>query len=273
MVVGMDQAASVISNPGAALYISFFPRLHAEPIGLPGASTTGAEGTTTQATPVVTTSTGAQDTKEAGAANASFTATVPSAPNALRGASFVILNSLVVNNKAIAAKTQYNLRVVETLVGARVLARVLDVPLDADNALHAPGTKRERITFREVLGRWLGAQEKKGVKENTISTVDLKAGLERLLATEIEKLKPVGAVEDKELGVTMEEMIQLSGLDKAEFEQVYLSWVEVEAERFQLYKRAKHVFSEALRVLEFREVCLQATSSGRCSPFLGRWST
>ena len=30
----------------------------------------------------------------------------------------------------------------------------------------------------------------------------------------------------------------------------------VEASRFQLYKRAKHVFSEALRVLEFRDVCL-----------------
>ena len=32
----------------------------------------------------------------------------------------------------------------------------------------------------------------------------------------------------------------------------------VEATHFQLYKRAKHVFSESLRVLQFREVCLRA---------------
>ena len=35
----------------------------------------------------------------------------------------------------------------------------------------------------------------------------------------------------------------------------------VEATHFQLYKRAKHVFSEALRVLEFREVCLSKAES------------
>ena len=35
----------------------------------------------------------------------------------------------------------------------------------------------------------------------------------------------------------------------------------VEAEYFQLYKRARHVFTEALRVIEFREVCLRANAS------------
>jgi galactokinase len=36
---------------------------------------------------------------------------------------------------------------------------------------------------------------------------------------------------------------------------------KVEATHFQLYKRAKHVFAETLRVLEFREVCLHATEA------------
>jgi galactokinase len=49
---GMDQAASVMSGPGAALYIEFFPRLHAEPVALPGtavtAVTAGAPGTLLQ---------------------------------------------------------------------------------------------------------------------------------------------------------------------------------------------------------------------------------
>ena len=34
----------------------------------------------------------------------------------------------------------------------------------------------------------------------------------------------------------------------------------VEATHFQLYKRTKHVFEEAWRVLKFREVCLRAAS-------------
>ena len=33
----------------------------------------------------------------------------------------------------------------------------------------------------------------------------------------------------------------------------------MEATYFQLYKRAKHVYSEALRVLKFRNVCLQSS--------------
>lgn len=39
----------------------------------------------------------------------------------------------------------------------------------------------------------------------------------------------------------------------------------VEATHFQLYKRAKHVFTEALRVLQFRDVCLRATASPSAS--------
>lgn len=35
----------------------------------------------------------------------------------------------------------------------------------------------------------------------------------------------------------------------------------MEASHFQLYRRAKHVFSEALRVLEFRDVCLGQSNS------------
>ena len=61
--------------------------------------------------------------------------------------------------------------------------------------------------------------------------------------------------------MTLEEMIQASGLSEDEFKKVYLSWVDVEATHFQLYKRTKHIFSESLRVLQFRELCLASTSS------------
>ncbi len=87
----------------------------------------------------------------------------------------------------------------------------------------------------------------------------------------------------------MQEMIELSGLSAEQFHKVYLSWVEgacpsfsyapadcmllagprtytVEAEYFQLYKRARHVFTEALRVIEFRAVCLRANASVDAPP-------
>lgn len=126
------------------------------------------------------------------------------------GSVFVCANSLVVADKVVGAKRGYNLRVVETLVGARVLAKVLGIPIAA----------KERITLREVVGRLLG--EKKGEE---LSADELVKGLERMVK-EVDALKPKGRADNEELGVTMEEMIEMSGLDEAVFRDVYLSWVE-----------------------------------------------
>ncbi|KAF9498730.1 Galactokinase [Pleurotus eryngii] len=196
---GLDQAASVISNPGAALYITFFPSLAASPTPLP------------------------------------------------KGAVFVCANSLVVSDKAVTAKTNYNLRVVETLVGARILARHLGVQL------HDTDTKKEKVTYREVLGRFAGEEV------GSELTVDqLTKALEGML-NNMDGLKSTKAPEHGATGVTVDEMIELSRLTEAEFTETYLSWIEVEATYFQLYKRAKHVFSEALRVLQFRQTCLDVS--------------
>ncbi|KDN50733.1 hypothetical protein RSAG8_01231, partial [Rhizoctonia solani AG-8 WAC10335] len=173
---GMDQAASVIGQPQTPLYISFFPKLSAQPVTLPWKDE----------------------------------------------AVFVIANSLKVSDKAVSAKTQYNLRVVETLVGALVLAKGLGVQV-ADG---------EKIRLREVVERW-----KPGPADATDAS--LKSSLQSLLP-EVERIlnsngKGAG-------GLTLPEMIT--------------AWVEVEADRFHLYKRIKHVVEEALRVLEFRDTCL-----------------
>ncbi|RPD72427.1 Galactokinase [Lentinus tigrinus ALCF2SS1-7] len=166
-------------------------------------------------------------------------------PRTVPRAVFVCANSLVVSDKAVTAKFHYNLRVVETLVAARVLGRLLNLPL----------TATERPTLRVILSRWLGTPEADLEKE------DVKSAIERFLP-EIEKLRPSreGRAAGEE-GVTMKEMIELSGLSEEQFNEVYLSWVEVEAEYFQLYKRTRHVFTEALRVLEFREVCVRAQAT------------
>lgn len=188
---GMDQAASVIGRPQTPLYISFFPRLSAQPVTLPW--------------------------KEDEAV-------------------FVIANSLKVSDKAVSAKTQYNLRVVETLVGALVLAKGLGVQVHSG----------EKIRLREVVERWRPAPA-------DAPDANLKSSLQALLP-EIERiLNPSGK---GAAGLTLPEMIAASGLPESEFHSIYLSWVEVEAERFHLYLRIKHVVEEALRVLEFRDACL-----------------
>ncbi|KIJ98167.1 hypothetical protein K443DRAFT_680961 [Laccaria amethystina LaAM-08-1] len=190
---GMDQAASVMSDPSSALYISFHPELKAEPVRLPP------------------------------------------------GAVFIVANSLVVSDKAVTAKRRYNLRVVETLVAARILARSLGLDVG----------EKARVTLRQVVG--LSAGEKEG---EDIGVVSLMGALKRI-QQELDILKPKNQDNEDELGVTMEEMIGLTGLAPDVFYDVYLSWVEIEATHFQLYQRAAHVFGEALRVLEFRDACLE----------------
>ncbi|KZV94715.1 Galactokinase [Exidia glandulosa HHB12029] len=193
---GMDQAASAIPPANSALYITFYPKLHAEPIALP------------------------------------------------EHAVLVIAHSLFVSEKALTAKTNYNLRVVETLVAARVLARRLGVEVG----------KTEKITLREVLQRWTAPNT------TELSPEALRDALERILP-HVAGLKlddDASLDNDDDTGHTLDEMVEVSGLSASEFHDVYLSWVDVEATHFQLYKRAKHVFTEALRVLQVRDLCLAA---------------
>ncbi|TFY61255.1 hypothetical protein EVG20_g7125 [Dentipellis fragilis] len=194
---GMDQAASVISTPASALYVSFFPKLSASPIPLPS------------------------------------------------HAVFILANSLVMSEKAVHARTRYNLRVVETLAGARALAHSLGVHVGP----------KERVTLREVVGR-LGGEPEAGWDESEEGIASLRDALGKALAG-AEALKSGRPDEE---GLTMDEMVARSGLGAADFHEVYLSWIDVEATYFQLHKRTKHVLSEALRVLDFRAVCQRAAA-------------
>ena len=159
----MDQAASVMSDPSSALYITFFPTLTASAVPLPARAV------------------------------------------------FVCANSLVVADKALTAKHGYNLRVVETLVAARVIANSLGFKIG----------EKDRITLREVAGKLAG--EKDGEDIGTEELENILVALE----DKLEVLKPNKSVDGK-LGITMTEMIEKSGLPRDVFHEVYLSWVESE---------------------------------------------
>lgn len=156
----MDQSASILSNSGAALYISFYPSLNADPTPFP------------------------------------YT-TPPSV--------FVVANSLVISNKAETGKFRYNLRVVETLVGARMLAKVLGLAIDL--------TRRK--TYREVLGEWwtsLGNVDDEASLKDAILNLLESGHLERLKGKEQED-------------VTLDEMVERTSLTREEFYDIFLSWV------------------------------------------------
>jgi galactokinase len=198
---GMDQSASVIALPGNALYVSFVPSLHAEPIVLP------------------------------------------------RDAVFVCANSLVISNKAESAKHQYNLRVAETLAAARLLSHHLNLQVDSTDGNNA---KRRPVTLREVLARKSGFyQDEQDAQLEDL--VRLQKGLVDMLGVAMDYLLPGS---DDRTDISLDEMIDKSGMNEAEFRDMYLSGVDVETTNFELYLRAQHVFEEALKVLKFREVCL-----------------
>ncbi|KAG2347850.1 Galactokinase [Suillus weaverae] len=198
---GMDQSASVIALPGSALYVSFVPSLHAEPIILP------------------------------------------------RDAVSNFGDSLVVSNKAESAKHQYNLRVAETLAAARLLSHHLNLQVDSTDG---DNTKRRLVTLREVLARKSGFyQDEQDAQLEDL--VQLQKGLVDMLGIAMDYLLPES---DGRTDISLDEIIDKSGMDETEFREVYLSGVDVETTNFELYLRAQHVFEEALKVLKFREVCL-----------------
>jgi hypothetical protein len=97
--------------------------------------------------------------------------------------------------------------VVETLVAARVLA----------NGLRVHIADKEKITLREVVDRYMDGDD---------SDEELDRVLGFLLEFDaLDILKPK-VIRSDQFGVTMEEMIEMSGMSKELFEEVYLSWVD-----------------------------------------------
>ncbi|KAJ3411344.1 galactokinase [Chytridiales sp. JEL 0842] len=160
---------------------------------------------------------------------------------------FIIANTLITANKHTTAPTNYNLRVVETLLAAAVLSKYLKVD-------HCS-------TLREVQERWV----QKATAEGTFS--GSPEGREpEILA----KLLEVTNAAFKDGLYTREEAASALGMTVAEMEAKFVGSIVIRCEGFQLKKRTRHVFSEARRVYQFRDVCaLKAPYSGNLLKDLG----
>ncbi|KAI8322048.1 Galactokinase [Martensiomyces pterosporus] len=198
---GMDQTASVMSQPQSATFIEFHPSLNVTPVKFP--------------------------------------ATTP--PIA-----FVIANTLVTSDKAVTAPVCYNLRVVETRIGALMLAKHLGL---ADR----PACRNvDPLTFKIVMDEFFAGQDTSGKN-------DVQVWIERL-ATMLEKVKELFGTQPQ--GFTREECAQFldTTVDALE-KKIHADKFPVRADRFKLLQRAQHVYSETLRVVKFRQICESGDST------------
>ena len=145
---------------------------------------------------------------------------------------FMIAQSFVAADKHVAAPENYNLRVVECTLAAEVLAAELGLVLGNDSA---------------PLGTSLrGLQYAYFKSENASQRVSLEEEVETMLLLTEKLLKPEGYTRE-EIGASIR--LPVSDLEKG-----FMTEFPVRAERFFLRQRAQHVFTEALRVQQFKRL-------------------
>lgn len=156
--------------------------------------------------------------------------------------SFVIANTLVVSNKFETAPTNYNLRVVEVTAAANVLAAKYGVVLK-----HVGASSLNKGNLRDFMNAYYTKYH--NVPEPWDG--DVATGIERLS-------KMIELVEEtfgnKKEGFTVEETATALNSSKEEVTKDYLTTFPVRFQTLKLYQRARHVYSESLRVLKALKV-------------------
>lgn len=146
--------------------------------------------------------------------------------------SFVIAQSFVAADKHVTGPVCYNLRVVECSLAAAYLHAVVN----RTSSPLPPDASSLGISLRGFHNAYFAKSSK-----------PFKQQLEELI--EITK-----STLTKEEGYTREEIAPLIHLSVDELNNRFTSTFPVRAERFKLRQRALHVYSEALRVLQFMSI-------------------
>ncbi|SCU87007.1 LANO_0C09802g1_1 [Lachancea nothofagi CBS 11611] len=148
---------------------------------------------------------------------------------------FIIANTMVVSNKVETAPTNYNLRVVEVTVAANVLASKFKVALRKTGNL-------QKGTLREFMDAYYSRVH--GASESWDGNIE--DGIKMLN----EMLEVVEQTLTQREGYTVEDAAEALQCSVQEFTKDYLTSFPVRFDVLKLYQRAKHVYSESLRVLQ-----------------------
>ncbi|KAG0664118.1 galactokinase [Monosporozyma unispora] len=155
---------------------------------------------------------------------------------------FVIANTLVVSNKQETGPENYNLRVVEVVAAANILAKKYGVVLK-----HIGPSNLNKGNLRDFMNAYYA----KYMNVPEPWDGDVTTGIERLN-------KMLELVEEtfgaKQGGYTVDEAAADLGVSSDEFTKEYLTSFPVRFQVLKLYQRAKHVYSESLRVLDALKV-------------------
>lgn len=171
---------------------------------------------------------------------------MPSPPPSEPECTFLVANTLVVSDKKVNGPVQYNLRVVELLIAARVFARKHGLPLD-------DSTK----TWRKLMDTFF-QQKPQASQSAEADKVRQSLGDEAAQIFVMSKLVEESLPHEP---VSREEAEELSGYKGDAFKQEFLSQFEVRADKYDLFRRTRHVFAESLRVHQFRALCLSGSTS------------
>ena len=148
---------------------------------------------------------------------------------------FMIAQSFVAADKHVAAPEQYNLRVVECTLAAEIMAAKLGLKLKTDSG---------------PLGVSLrGFQNAYDESEETDQPFSAEDSTKMMLSLTDKLL-------DKAEGYTREEVASVLSTSVEALEQRFMTKFPIRAERFNLASRARHVFTEALRVQAFKQLLL-----------------
>ena len=162
---------------------------------------------------------------------------------------FMIAQSFVAADKHSTAPENYNLRVVECTLAAEVLAATAGIKLEEDAS----------PLGHSLCGFQVSYFEKRTTKDE--SPEDQLKDLLAMVETHL----------DAPNGYTREEIARALSLSVSDFEKRFMTKFPVRAERFLLQQRARHVFTEALRVIAFKKLLRSPPSNSNASllPQLG----
>ncbi len=149
---------------------------------------------------------------------------------------FMIAQSFVAADKHIAAPEQYNLRVVECTLAAEVLAAKLGLKLKPDSGPLGSSLRGFQNAYYES------------------ESVDQRPGADERIRT---MLSLADKLLDHSEGYSREEIASTLSMSVKALEERFMTKFPIRAEHFHLAPRARHVFTEALRVQAFKQLLLK----------------
>jgi galactokinase len=152
----------------------------------------------------------------------------------------LVAQSLVAADKHVTAPVCFNLRVVECSLAARVLASLIDLrrPLPSDESPLGVSLRGLQEAYFDEMASTSATD--RPTADEPRDRLQIMLGLSKTLLTNVN-------------GYTRQEIGDMLGQPVDELEDQYMAKCPVRAERFHLRQRAVHVFSEAIRVLDFKD--------------------